>query len=111
MDRLRIESGTGAPYSVVVPANAGTHNHRCSLAKKPPATVPKREAAAYGSLRSQGRRLSYDVPFAPYADRNIRVALSTTSAMRSGEGGGAAWKMNGRNSDAWHISRNCEAAS
>src|SRR5205814_10258008 len=42
--------------------------------------------------------------FTRYAARNIRVALSITSLMRSGEGGGAAWKMNGRNSEAWHIS-------
>src|SRR5882757_8411000 len=49
--------------------------------------------------------------FARYAAKNIRVALSTTSSMRLAEGAGAAWKTNGRNSVALHISMNCEAAS
>ena len=35
----------------VVPAHAGTHNHSSPLVQKPLATVPKREAAAYGSPR------------------------------------------------------------
>ena len=30
-----------------------------------------------------------------YAARNIRVALLTTCAIRSADGAGAAWKMNG----------------
>ena len=47
----------------------------------------------------------------PYALMNIRVALSITCVMRASDGGGAAWKMNGRNSYAWHISMNCDAAS
>src|ERR1700687_876056 len=37
-------------------AKAGTHNHHSLLEQKPLATVPNLEAAAYGSLRSQGRR-------------------------------------------------------
>jgi hypothetical protein len=49
--------------------------------------------------------------FTPYAARNIRTALATTWLMRLGEGLGAAWKMKGRNNDAWHISMNCEAAN
>src|SRR6266436_5504744 len=32
---------------------AGTHNHQRLLQRKPSATVPKREAAAYGSLLSR----------------------------------------------------------
>src|SRR5262245_37746130 len=48
--------------------------------------------------------------FARYAAKNIRVALSTTAPARSGEGAGATWKTNGRNSEAWHIRMNCEAA-
>jgi hypothetical protein len=54
---------------LVVPAYAGTHNHRRLLGKKPSATVTKREAAAYGSLLSQGRHrgarnahAGYDAP-------------------------------------------------
>ena len=39
----------------VVPANAGTHNHRSLLEQKALATVPKLEAAAFGSRRSPGR--------------------------------------------------------
>jgi hypothetical protein len=39
----------------VVPAHAGTHNHRSQLEQKALATVPKREAAAYGSPRARGR--------------------------------------------------------
>src|SRR5216683_2964699 len=39
----------------VVPANAGTHNHRSRLEQKALATVPKREASAYGSPLSRGR--------------------------------------------------------
>jgi len=35
--------------------------------------------------------------FARYPARNILVALSTTSVIRSAEGAGAAWKMNGMN--------------
>ena len=38
--------------------------------------------------------------FAWYPARNIRVALSTTSVIRCAEGAGAAWKINGMNSDA-----------
>src|SRR6266851_7619792 len=40
----------------VVPANAGTHNHLSLLEQKALATLPKREAAPYGSPRSRGRR-------------------------------------------------------
>src|SRR3954451_20457458 len=40
----------------VVPAKAGTHNHKCFLEQKLSATVPNREAPAYGSLLSQGRQ-------------------------------------------------------
>jgi hypothetical protein len=40
----------------VVPANAGTHNHRRLLEQRPLMTMPERKAAAYGSLRSRGRR-------------------------------------------------------
>jgi hypothetical protein len=43
----------------VVPANAGTHNHRRPLEQKPLATVPKRESAAYGSPLSRGRQWDY----------------------------------------------------
>src|ERR1700730_8895624 len=39
-------------HANVVPAHAGTHNHRRLLEQKPLATVRKREAAADGSLRS-----------------------------------------------------------
>ena len=46
-----------AIISVVVPANAGTHNHRCPLKRKPTATVQKREAAAYGSPAFAGTTL------------------------------------------------------
>ena len=38
----------------VVPAKAGTHNHRRLLEKKPLASVPKREAAAYWIPRMRG---------------------------------------------------------
>src|SRR5258708_26198984 len=38
--------------------NAGTHNHSSQLLQKPSATVPLPSAAAYGSLLSQGRRIS-----------------------------------------------------
>ena len=41
--------------SNVVPVKAGTHNHRRLLEQKPLATLPKSEAAAYGSRRSPGR--------------------------------------------------------
>jgi len=40
----------------VVPAKAGTHNHRHSFEQKPLAIVPKCRAAAYGSPLSRGRR-------------------------------------------------------
>jgi hypothetical protein len=40
-----------ATFSVVVPANAGTHNHRHPLKQELLATAQKREAAAYGSRR------------------------------------------------------------
>src|SRR5256885_3457521 len=53
---LRIESEN----SSVVPANAGTHSHRPKLFCKVVVTLSflARTAAAYGSLRSQGRRWS-----------------------------------------------------
>ena len=47
----------------------------------------------------------------PIRRQNIRTALAITSVTRAEEGGGAAWKMKGRNSEAWHISKNCDAAS
>jgi hypothetical protein len=37
----------------------------------------------------------------------LPTALLTTSVMRSCEGAGAAWKMKGKNSEAWHIRTNC----
>src|SRR6266576_6165970 len=37
------------------PRKAGTHNHRRSLLRKPSPTLPKREAAEYGSPLSRGR--------------------------------------------------------
>ena len=37
----------------VVPANAGTHNHRSFLKQKASDTVSERTAAAYGSPRSR----------------------------------------------------------
>src|SRR5882757_1498451 len=43
--------------SIVVPANAGTHNHRLELLQKVSRLVPERKGTAYGSLRSQGRRV------------------------------------------------------
>jgi hypothetical protein len=47
-----------AKLSDVVPAKAGTHNHRSTLLKKSRLSLcPFRGAAAYGSLRSQGRRM------------------------------------------------------
>jgi len=46
----------GAHHSLVVPAHAGTHNHKRFLEQKLSATVPKREAAKYGSLLSQERQ-------------------------------------------------------
>src|ERR1700757_4354991 len=36
--------------------HAGTHNHRRLLKQKSLATVPKREATAYGSPRARGRQ-------------------------------------------------------
>ena len=46
--------------AAVVPANAGTHSHECMcIATGDPYAVPRiDQAAAYGSLRSQGRRRS-----------------------------------------------------
>jgi hypothetical protein len=41
---------------LVVPANAGTHNHRRPSLQTSLATAQKREATAYGSRRSPGRR-------------------------------------------------------
>jgi hypothetical protein len=43
--------------SFVVPAKAGTYNHRPWLLRKTSARVAQREAAEYGSLLSQGRRI------------------------------------------------------
>src|SRR5206468_4236885 len=49
-----IASGT---LTAVVPANAGTHNHRRSLLPRDPALSSHRNFPEYGSLLSQGRRL------------------------------------------------------
>src|SRR5260370_26573068 len=43
-------AGTTANIHLVVPANAGTHNHRCLLVANATAAAPSGEAAAYGSL-------------------------------------------------------------
>src|SRR5260370_21285800 len=53
---LLLERDAGRGYAVV-PAKAGTHNHRPLLLREShrPASS-KTTAAAYGSLRSQGRR-------------------------------------------------------
>ena len=61
---IRIGKSVGGIAACVVPANAGTHNHRYRLEQKSLATYQKREAAAYGSLRSQGRRrgIGYALP-------------------------------------------------
>src|SRR3984957_10399852 len=48
--------------STVVPANAGTHNHRCLLLAEAGATLnPTTKICGYGSLRSQGRRVFISV--------------------------------------------------
>src|ERR1700730_9499323 len=71
-------AGTTANIHFVVPANAGTHNHRCLLLAKATAAVPLPRAAAYGSLRSQGRRLIYFV-FPAFAGTR---RLSDNSSLR-----------------------------
>src|SRR6266404_5145695 len=54
--RLLLKRDAGTSYAVV-PANAGTHNHRRSLLPASRRRVPlTTTAAAYGSPRSQGRR-------------------------------------------------------
>jgi hypothetical protein len=45
----------GAHHSLVVPAHAGTHNHKCFLEQKCHPPAPNREAAEYGFLLSQER--------------------------------------------------------
>ena len=42
-------SATFKEQLVVVPAEAGTHNHRCQLPESRLTPAPTREAAAYGS--------------------------------------------------------------
>ena len=44
------------PNSCVVPANAGTHNHRRLWLRKVSTNVPNTNGTAYGSRRSPGRR-------------------------------------------------------
>jgi hypothetical protein len=44
------------PNSSVVPANAGTHNHRRLWLRKVSTNVPNTNGTAYGSRRSPGRR-------------------------------------------------------
>src|ERR1700694_2406442 len=70
---LKFESAN-ARILCVVPANAGTHNHRYLLEQKPLATVRKREAAAYGSPLSRGRLL----PLARYDVESARVLVKQT---------------------------------
>src|ERR1700724_3803548 len=61
-------AGTTANIHFVVPANAGTHNHRCLLLESRRAAALKLKgrgvamsaiALTRGSLRSQGRRLIF----------------------------------------------------
>src|ERR1700724_2250677 len=61
-------AGTTANIYFVVPANAGTHNHRCLLleSRRAPALELKGRGVAMsaiartrGSLRSQGRQLTF----------------------------------------------------
>jgi hypothetical protein len=54
-----------------------------------------RDAARKDDVESA--RVGAHAGFARYPARNIFVALSTTSVMRSTEGADAAWKMNGMN--------------
>jgi len=64
----------------VVPANAGTHNHRLSLLHQSRRTAPLNTgAAAYGSLRSQGRRSEIRLPPAP----NRRLTRLSTPARKN----------------------------
>src|SRR5882762_4969782 len=56
ISRLPIMVSMAATLPRVVPANAGTHNHRQSLLQKVLTTSPERNSAAYGSPRSRGRR-------------------------------------------------------
>ena len=80
-------------------------NHEASMLQQLP------DIQIAGTRPGQSRLAAATSYFTPYAARNIRTALPTTCLMRSGEGAGAAWKMKGRNSEAWHISMNCEAAN
>src|ERR1700736_4933563 len=61
-------AGTTANIHLVVPANAGTHNHRCLLLESRRAAALKLKgrgvamsaiALTRGSLRSQGRQLTF----------------------------------------------------
>src|SRR5712664_1031682 len=61
------------------PRKAGTHNHRAWLSSKPAATAPHREAAANGSLLSQGRQ------FTPPAQLFRQRELQQQRALEHGE--------------------------
>src|SRR2546430_13518026 len=52
-----VEGVDGGIKSIVVPANAETHNHRRQLSCKASATSRNRYITRYGSPRSRGRRL------------------------------------------------------
>src|ERR1700736_2863363 len=73
-------AGTTANIRLVVPANAGTHNHRCPLLPNAAATAPLPRAAVAmsaialtrGSLLSQGRRLIHFVVPANAGTHNHR---------------------------------------
>jgi hypothetical protein len=73
---IRVRGGSIAPN--VVPANAGTHNHRSLLVQKPLARVARREAAAYGSPRSRGRR----VDGAFVRNELLRIQMSNNQVLR-----------------------------
>ncbi len=60
VNRSGVMTGLRLPQSIVVPANAGTHNHRCQFSGQPAETAGVATSALrHGSLRSQGRRWIY----------------------------------------------------
>jgi len=81
-----VQNSLSGKSVAVVPAKAGTHNHRCWLLESRLASVLVRGAAAYGSRRSPGRQLirhgtPAPITSPPLAHMNIDVEIDLGDAL------------------------------
>ena len=74
--------------SVVVPANAGTHNHKCRLLEKKPSIISLNNlAAAYGSRLEAGTTAEYAFSFSRREAPEVLISLPSKNSEGAGKTG------------------------